>query len=322
MHVHHASPTNSCPVPSSFHQQGKSPLIHAGIPRHAGQQAARQHQPSICPFGNTSRAPTKKTQCQLHALCVVCTSSCPLLIGMPRQGKPPGCDFPGISSATQHLHCRQETWTRSLSPAERSTDSRPRHAIRHDRPREPRMAESRDRAVPCWVQKAWGVFFHLPDHAVCEPMRAQERCSIVCRHTHVNTVHRRFCFERSFVHCSAGSLAGFFCVVLLRVVKPTPEQQILNPLQSQFAGSCISRCPLPRSMVSTHTTQTSRPSRLRRRFMASQTGGKCCVTRHASLFREASATQSESRTGFPRIREVFENRVLRQPCRVELTFSP
>jgi len=170
--------------------------------------------------------------------------------------------------------------------------------------------------------KSLGGVFHLPDHAVCEPVRAQERCGIVCRHTHMNTVHRRFCFERSFVHCSAGSLAGFFCVVLLRVVKPTPEQQILNPLQSQFAGSCISRCPLPRSMVSTHTTQTSRPSKLRRRFMASQTGGKCCVARHAGLFREASATHSESRTGFPRLREVFENRELLQPCRVELTFSP
>ena len=116
------------------------------------------------------RAPTEMTQCQLHVLCFVCTSSCPLLIGTPRRGNPPGCDFPGISSATQHLHCRQETWTRSLSPAERSTDSRPRHAFRHDRPREPRRAEARDRAVPCWVQKAWGASF------ISQTMECVSRC--------------------------------------------------------------------------------------------------------------------------------------------------
>ena len=93
--------------------------------------------------------------------------------------------------------------------------------------------------------KSLGGVFHLPDHAVCEPVRAQERCSIVCRHTHMNTVQRRFCFERSFVNCSAGCLAGFFCVVLFRVVKATPEKQILNSLQSQFTRSCICCCPLP-----------------------------------------------------------------------------
>ena len=143
------------------------------MPAYLGMQDSRppaSTSPVFVRSATLPRAPTKKTQCQPHALCVVCTSSCPLLIGMPRQGKPPGCDFPGISSATQHLHCRQETWTRSLSPAERSTDSRPRHAIRHDRPREPRMAEPRDRAVPCWVQKAWGAFF------ISQTMQCVSRC--------------------------------------------------------------------------------------------------------------------------------------------------
>ena len=89
-----------------------------------------------------------------------------------------------------------------------------------------------------------GGVFRLPDHGVCKPVHAHERCSIVCRHTRMNTVQRRFCFERSFVNCSAGCLAGFFGVVLLRVVKATPEKQILNSLQSQFTRSCICCCPL------------------------------------------------------------------------------